>query len=118
MVNFILKKKKVNLINLILCFTQYSSLLLCLFFDYPQTRKKKIYTVLEFTFMFIFLLSPNKKKKKKLHQKIYTVLEFTKLEYCVNFFFFFKKKVLEPGRLEYCVNGTRVYQARVPQKNF
>ena len=40
--------------------------------------------------MFIFWLSPNKKKKK----------------------------VLEPGRLEYCVNGTWVYQARVPQKNF
>ena len=79
-------------------FTQYSSLPLCLFFDYPQTRKKK--------------------KKKKLHKKIYTVLEFTKLEYCVIFFFLFKKKVLEPGRLEYCVNGTRVYQARVPQKNF
>ena len=69
-----------------------------------------IYTVLESTrFEYLFL-----KKKKN-----YTVLEFTKLEYCVNFFFFFfKKKVLEPGRLEYCVNGTRVYQARVPQKIF
>ena len=63
--------------------------------------------------MFIFLLSPNKKKKK-----IYTVLEFTKLEYCVIFFFFFLKKVLELGILEYCVNGTRVYQARVPQNFF
>ena len=69
---------------------------LCLFFDYPQTRKKK---------------------KKKLNKKIYTVIEFTKLEYCVNFFFF-KKKVLEPGRLEYCVNVTRFYQGRVPQKIF
>ena len=84
-------------------------------------KKKKIYTVLEFTFMFIFWLSPNKKekekekKKKKLHKKIYIVLEFTKLEFCVIFFF---KKVLEPGILEYCVNGTRVYQARVPQKKF
>ena len=68
--------------------------------------------------MFIFWLSPNKKKKKK----IYTVLEFTKLEYCVIylfiFFIFLKKKVLEPGILEYCVNGTRVYQARVPQNFF
>ena len=57
--------------------------------------------------MFIFWLSPNKKKK------IYTVLEFTKLEYCVNFFFFFKKRysslvylstvkmVLESTKLEY-----------------
>ena len=37
--------------------------------------------------MFICWLSPNKKKKKKN----YTVLEFTKLEYCVNFFFFLKR---------------------------
>ena len=62
--------------------------------------------------MFIFLLSPNKKKKKN-----YTVLESPQLEDCVNFFFFFEK-VLEPGILEYCVNGTRVYQARVPQNFF
>ena len=50
---------------------------------------------------------------------IYTVLESTKLEYL-----FLKNKnkkiytVLEFGKLEYCVNGTRVYQARVPQKFF
>ena len=63
--------------------------------------------------MFFFIIPKQEKKK------IYTVLEFTKLEYCVNFFYFFIfKKVLEPGRLEYCVNGTRVYQAQVPQKNF
>ena len=60
-------------------------------------KKKTIYTVLEFTFMFIFLLSPNKKKKKNLQ--------------CL----YFLKKVLKPGRLEYCINGTRIYQTRVPQ---
>ena len=73
---------------------------------------KKIFVVLELGKLEYHLHStrvyqarvPFFKKKKK---KIYTVLEFTKLEYCVNFFFFFfKKKVLEPGRLEYCVNGT------------
>ena len=87
-------------------------------YGYIFKKTQKPFKLLIFIFMFIFWLSPNKEKKKKLHQKIYTVLEFTKLEYCVNFFFFFKKKVLKPGRLEYCVNGTRVYQARVPQKIF
>ena len=74
--------------------------------------------------MFIFWLSPNKEKKKK----IYTVLEFGKLEYHATQYMSIpvlstlkKKKnytVLELGKLKYCVNGNRVYQARVPQKIF
>ena len=57
-------------------------------------------------FMFICWLSPNKKKK-------YTVLEFTKLEYCVNFFFFKRYSSLVYSST--MLHGTRVYQARVPQ---
>ena len=76
-----------------------------------------------FIFMFIFWLSPNKKKKLKIKKTSQKNLHSTRVyqtRVLCNFFFFFffKKKVLEPGRLEYCVNGTRVYQARVPQKIF
>ena len=76
------KKKKI---------TQYSSLPLCLFFDYPQTRKKKNLHSTR-VYLYVYFLIIHKQEKKK--------------------------KVLEPGRLEYCVNGTRVYQARVPQNFF
>ena len=56
------------------------------------------------------------KKKKNLHStRVYQTRVLCNFFF---FFFFFKKKVLEPGRLEYYVNGTRVYQARVPQKIF
>ena len=60
--------------------------------------------------MFIFWLSPNKRKKKK----IYTVLEFTKLEYCVIFYFILFYKRYSSTVL----HGTRVYQARVPHNFF
>ena len=62
--------------------------------------------------MFICWLSPNKKKKKKN----YTVLKFTKLEYCVNFFFF--KRYLSMVYSSTVLHGTRVYQTWVPHNFF
>ena len=66
--------------------------------------------------MFIFLLSPNKKKKKLHSTRVYQTRVLCNL--FIYFIFFFKKKVLEPGILEYCVNCTQVYQPRVPQNFF
>ena len=79
----------------------------------PKQEKKNLHSTRVYLYVY-FLTIPKQEKKKK---KNYTVLEF-ELEYCVNFFFLFLKNVLQLGRLEYYVNGTRVYQTRVPQKNF
>ena len=91
--------------------------------------------------MFIFLLSPNKKKKITQYSSLPLCLffdypetrkkKFTQYSSLPNsstvniyiyiyifIYLFILKKVLEPGRLEYCVNGTRVYKARVSQKFF
>ena len=53
------------------------------------------------------------KKKKN-----YTVLEFTKLKDCVNFFFIFKKRYSSLVYSSTVLHGTRVYQARVPHNFF
>ena len=49
----------------------------------PNKKKKILHSTRVYLYVY-FLIIPKQEKKKK---KIYTVLEFTKLEYCVNFFF-------------------------------
>ena len=62
----------------------------------PNKEKKNLHSTRVYLYVYFFIIPKQERKKKN-----YTVLEFTKLEYCVNFFFFFKKKVLEFTKLEY-----------------
>ena len=74
-----------SLVNSSTIYTVLESTRLEYLFLKIKNKKKNLHSTWVYLYVY-FLIIPKQEKKKKY----YTVLEFTKLEYCVNFFFFLK----------------------------